>query len=144
MNRKAPGTTRSSLPTLQRRRNTTIPGISRRVVVAAFVVVVFHPISRRPRVHLTRESPREWSSPDLSDDRGKWSTTAADDADVGVARRADVRTDNDGDPCYRFALRCPSLIGKRCVDDDDDTFLLAVTERAPMSDATSHRAARPR
>lgn len=28
MNRKAPGTTRSSLPTLHRRRNTTIPGIS--------------------------------------------------------------------------------------------------------------------
>lgn len=28
MKRKAPGTTRSSLPTLHRRRNTTIPGIS--------------------------------------------------------------------------------------------------------------------
>lgn len=64
MNRKAPGTTRSSLPTLQRRRNTTIPGISRRVVVAAFVVAVFHPTTACPphtriTARLARRSVRQ-------------------------------------------------------------------------------------
>jgi len=108
MNRKTPGTTRSSLPTLQRRRNTTIPGISRRVVVAAFVVVVFHPTNRRPRTHLTRESPRD--SLDLSGDRGKRTAAIDDDADVDVACRADVRTDScNRDSSYR--VRCPFFSG---------------------------------
>lgn len=87
-NRKAPGTTRSSLPTLQRRRNTTIPGIlsSRRRL-------------RHRRCRLPSNQPSDSSSCSLSFAEKFFHFTydespdgrvlaAADDADVGVAGRA--------------------------------------------------------
>jgi len=153
MKRKAPGTIRSSLPTLQRRRNTTIPGIfsssssssSRRR----------HRLRRRrlpskakPVTELSRlrESP---ASLDRGGRGNKQLTATTDDGDVGVAHRVDECTDNDNSSSRR--TRCPSFSSARRANDTvaaavarrrRDAFLATTNERAPTDDATPHRAAR--